>query len=348
MTDEYRVLIGNTYGDLISEIEPAEIDVVQWRLNNVASFKLKMARNDPKLTEDNFRPGNRLLLEFTNGLPLWGGIIDPPRQWTADYFETQVYSAEYLLTFRHTDRGRYFSKASPGHIFRSVLTEAFDLFPLRMNLGDVYEGRPLHSPEYHFKKLEEILSKSLPQIADTDYWVEPRLEDNRIVFYAHHFLRRGAVKENVMLYDGQNIADLELVEQGPIVNWWDLAGQGTGWGNDRVYSHSRDVESMAKYGLRQDSAIFSDISEQATLDDMAEFLLKQTKDPLRRWSLTALNVKPALFSSYDIGDTVGLYAPDAGFDGYNGGVRLLARNYDDGKCVLVVEEDAEVDITLLA
>jgi hypothetical protein len=335
-----RTLIGDNFGRVLAEINPT-LSTLPWKINDVSKLTLTISRSDPQVVEPNFLPGNRIYIELGNGLPPWGGILDPPETWTVDELEMTAYSAEEVLRHRQTDRGRYFADASPGYIFRSVLTEALDIAPMNLTIGTVEEVQGKHSPEYHLKDLLYICQNSLVQIADTDFWVQPTLSDGKINFTAHLYARRGLERPNVVFIDGHNVADLKLKRQGPIVNSWDTAGAGTGWGeSSRPYSHREDADSIAKYGLRQGSSIHSDITFQASLDETTDFLIEQTKEPLNRWSMTVTNAKPAAFEDYDIGDVCRLIAPDFGWNGFDGYVRVLSRNYDprDDKCILVVED----------
>ena len=53
-----------------------------------------------------------------------------------------------------------------------------------------------------------------------------------------------------------------------------------------------------------------------------------------------VNAKPAVFESYDVGDYVGLQAPNFQWGGFDGVVRILARNFDarTGDVALIIEE----------
>jgi hypothetical protein len=335
-----RTLIGDHFGRVLAEVNPT-MSTLQWKLNDVSKVNLTISRTDPQVVEYNFLPGNRIFIEPGNGLPPWGGILDPPETWTVDELKTTAYSGEEVLRHRQTDRGRYFLDASPGFIFRSVITEALDRAPMNLAIGTVENVKSQHSPEYHLKDLLYICQNSLVRIADTDFWVQPTLDDGKINFTAHLYAYRGVERPNVVFIDGHNVADLKLKRQGPIVNSWDTAGSGTGWGDtDRAYSHREDAASIARYGLRQGSSIHADILLQGTLDETTDFLLDETKDPRNRWSMTVTDTKPAAFEDYDIGDVCRLIAPDFGWNGFDGYVRVLSRNYDprDDKCALVVED----------
>jgi hypothetical protein len=293
-----------------------------------------------KLEREFFKLGNRVFIEFDNGLPPWGGVLDMPDTWTLDDYEASGWSAEKLLESRQTDRGRYFDQASPGYIFSSVIQEAKDFHAFQLDVGHVDTVDAKLSPSYHFNDLLYIAQKSLHQMAGTDFWVEPYRENGRILFRAHLFGSRGSIRQDVALIEGQNLASLKLVRQGPVVNWWDVAGAGSGWADERLIVSVYDEESIAQYGLRQSSKVVSDISEIETLQLTAENLLKESKFPRNRWSAKVANRKPALYVDYEVGDRVRLIAPSFQWDGFNGFVRVLSRNFDpkSGDVALVIEE----------
>jgi hypothetical protein len=333
------VTLGTRSGRRLAEINPV-LNVISWRRNGVSKMPIQMARDDVHLTRDNFNPGNRLLVEFDNGLPAWGGIVDPPSRWTLDNYRTTVCSAEQLLLTRQTDRGRYFTEATPSYIFGSVLTEAENFAGTVVEIGSLEDAGAVYSPEYHLESLLGV-AESLVSLTGVDFWLEPRLIAGEIRFLVYMKPRRGSVKPKVVLQEGLNIAEITLDEQGPIINHWVTAGSGSGWGDDRIYSEARDEASVSRYGLRQGTGIYSDIVLNATLDIKTQALLEASSKPGNRWSVEVQNVKPALFASYDVGDSVRLVAPSFGWDGFDGFVRVDARYFDPTteECVLIVEED---------
>ena len=122
---------------------------------------------------------------------------------------------------------------------------------------------------------------------------------------------------------------------------WDLAGAGDGWGTDnRIYSRAEDGASQGNYGYRMGQAIYNDVSVQTTLDEHAATLLGISKNPYNMLDLEALNIAPARFSDYDVGDTVRVQLYSYGFGGYDHNVRIEAREFNPatGTCRLVVRE----------
>jgi hypothetical protein len=335
-----RVLIGDKSGTIIAEIEP-DITEITWRKNAVGKTRFSIARTDEKATGDNLKFGNRILIQFENGLPNWGGIIDPPRTWESGNIVVDAFSGEKIFEFRTTGKERYFNGATIGEIYAALIGEANVVEHMGINLGDVWDGGSSHSPSYHYKKLLDIFQKSLiKRLSNADFYVKAIEEAGKINFYADLYQSRGSDKTQFALVQDKNLMPIKLKEQGPIINSWDVAGEGLGWGVERLTSSSEDGNSRDIYGLREGARVYSDVSLQSTLDEHAETLKEEFKDPYNIFTIKAANKTPALFGDYDIGDTIRLIVPDVGFDGTDTTVRLITRTYDpqDGVCKLVVQE----------
>jgi hypothetical protein len=336
-----RVLVADRVGRILAELEP-ELGPVSWRLNGVGKLTLSLARTDPKATEANLRFGNRMLVQFDNGLPNWGGVIDPPRDWDGLHVDVTAYSGEHLLGMRQTDRGRYFTQATVGYMFQQLILEANAVFAMGIMVGSVWTGGELHSPDLHFKNLLAFAQDSLcRRLESADIAIVAGESAGNITFTAYLWERRGMDKPGVVLLEGHNLATVKLSEQGTIVNSWDLAGEGTTWGEDRLMSHAQDADSIDEFGFRQDSAVYSDTSNQVTLDGTAASLLAESAQPHNILTLEAADLAPAAFADYDVGDSVRAMLHSYGFGGYDHVVRLLTREYDPaaGTCGLVVQED---------
>lgn len=332
------LLVGDRTGRVIGELV-AEVNGVAWKLSQYAQARLTIARRDATAQEQLLRPGNRLLIRFGNGLPDWGGVIDPPRKWRNGKIEITAYSGEYLLTYRVTDRARYFRTATAGEIFRSLLQEAR---PLGVQVGTVWMGGILHSPEYHYRELYDIVTKSLTErVGSADWDVRAKLISGQIVFQANYYERKGIDHgRRVCLLEGVNVARGDLAEQGTIANQVFMAGAGTGWDDDsRIYATASDANSQGLYGLRQSGEIRVDITEQETLDENATLALLTSKAPRPVVSIDSLDLPPGRFGQYDVGDTVWLELYESGFDGYAQPVRVTAREFLPGSntCSLVIE-----------
>lgn len=70
----YRLLVADLTGTVLTELKP-RLEKVSWVENDVGQMTFALAKTDPKLQERYLRFGNRVLVEFDNGLPPWGGVI---------------------------------------------------------------------------------------------------------------------------------------------------------------------------------------------------------------------------------------------------------------------------------
>lgn len=341
-----RILLADRRGTIRRETD-ALPEEISWRLNNVGRLRFKVPSRSALLQDGYLQFGNRLLCQFDNGLPDWGGIIDPPRKWRGKLSEITAYSGEYALSWRTTDKGRYFSGATAGAIFEALIEEANAIDDTGVAIGDVWQGGNNHSPDYHLAQvLKTIQDSVVGRLSSGDFAVIPALVGGRITFTANFYERRGRVKNGVALVEGANLTAITLREEGTIVNDLTIAGADTsgegadGWGDGRLLASGSDADSINRYGRRQGSDVFTDISVQGTLDDLADKHLAQGKAPHNRWELTADDRKPARFADYDVGDTLPLVAPSYGIGGTDTICRVLGRDFDPaaGVCNLVVEE----------
>ena len=337
-----RCLIGDSRGNVLVEVIPL-VESVSEVLNGVGRASLLFSSKDNKVTADNLAFGNRLLLQFDNGME-WGGIIDPPRKWTAGNVQVTGYTGEKLMDWRTTGKSRRFAGVSKGNIFQAVHSEALPIPGYA--IGEVWTGGVGHSPDYHLESLLDLVQKSLcDRLGTAEFAVIPDFTDGVIVFRSEFYERRG-VDTNLMLVEGGNITDAELIEQGDIINDWtiagaDLSGEGSdGWGDGRLIATASDAESISVYGRRQGGAVFPDIKIQATLDLKARSLRDEYAYPHNIFSLTAVDAKPARFKDYQVGDSLLLQLYSCGFGGVDTRVRVVGREYfpQQGTANLIVQE----------
>lgn len=332
------VLIADQFGRVIGELD-CDVTGIAEKLSDYGQARMMIPRSGATATERLLRPGNRVLIQFGNGLPDWGGMLDLPRRWRDGRIEVVAYSGEYLLKWRITNRGRYFSNETAGAIFKALLTEAL---PSGVTFGEAWDGGELHSPEYHYRDLYDIFTKSLSsRIEAADWNIEARLLGGRIQFEANYYERRGVDHgQRLALIEGLNAVDVDMQEQGPIINDLYMAGAGTGWSEtNRIYAALADTDSQAKYGLRQKGEVRVDVSVQDTLDRSAAVTVAANKEPKAVVSLATLDRPPARWGQYGVGDTVRLELYEAGFGGYDAAVRVRAREFlpARGVCSLVIE-----------
>jgi hypothetical protein len=347
-----EVLIGDRFGKVVGEVKP-QLGPVSWRLNKIGKVDLAFAKTDPKVTESTLQYGNRVLIRFSDdvGLPPWGGTIEPPLSWSSTSVSVSCRSIEYLLQYRRTGKTRAFYGAPVGVIFRQLLQEMETEESIGLRFGQIWMGGRNHFPRYHCKNLWWIIMESLIKLEGCDVRFTPQLADGRIAFLAEMFERLGEDKAGRYAFKERfNVSSATLVEQGPIVNEFMAIGAGSTWGDERPASVALVGESSRRYGLRQDSGIYSSVTEPTTLDRYASEEARQMSRGAVRLELEVVNATPALFKEYEIGDTVRCELPSFGFHGYRESVRVLTREYDPnvpGKCALVVEEASPWEATYM-
>lgn len=342
-----QVLLGDRTGRILAEVEP-QIKTVAWRLNEIPSLKMTFAKTDPKCIETYLQYGNRVLITFDDsvGLPRWGGIIDVPAQWDKSSVTVSAWGIEYLLKFRTTIKTRAFNDESVGRIFYAVLREADWEQPLGLKFGTIWSGGRTHSPRYHYKSVWSIIKDCISKLEFCDVRFKGIRDGDFIRFQAELHERAGEDKRTKYAFrEGKNVSEAQYTEQGPIINEFAAAGAGTTWGEERQSSIHQEVTSSQKYGLRQSSKVYPDVTIESTLIRYAYSELRENAEPHTRIGLSVANVRPARFVDYDLGDIIGCTLPSYGWNGFDAPVRVLAREYDTvgGSCNLVVEEEKEIN-----
>ncbi len=340
-----RVQIGDRFGKIIAELLP-DVAPLSWILNDIGKTALTLARTDAQATAENLQVGNRVYIDFENGLPPWGGVLDLPRCWSAGTVSVTCYDITQLLKYRCTEKNDSFYGRPVGVIFQELLQREEAQDPLGIVLGAVWLGGHPHWPRYHYKSLWYVLDYSLRRMEKCDFQFTPYVENGYIKFRADLFQAAGADKTAaVALAEGANIEPLIMEEQGAVLNSYFAVAEGATWGAERLVVAARARESIAKYGLREMGQVQPGVSVQATLEMHARNRLDENHEPHKIFSLAATNNEPGLFAAYNLGDSVSCVLPTLGFGGYDGPVRILAREYNpaSGKCELVIEETFTIE-----
>lgn len=324
------VLVADERGRLIGEMPGVES--LTWVLNGVGQTQLPVAR--PGDVGHLIEFGNRVLVYLDNGLPVWVGLIDPPRGWRYGYGEVTAYSGERLLTWRVTGRNRVFSQSPRAAVLRALLAEQAG--PHVVEPGYIDLGGDAITDTYNYENLLNVVTDD-HFLAAVDFSVTGVVEDGRIRFKVNLWRRRGRDLPNAWLIEGHN-AVIEAEEQGPIINEWLTAGSGNSWSDvGRLYGRARDDDSVERYGLRQAPKVWSDVHDQATLDARTAAELAMTAEPYLALSVDAINLPPARFGEYDVGDGVGVETYSMA-NGYRGTRRVVGREFrpGDGACRVVL------------
>jgi hypothetical protein len=339
MSDAVRVsLYGRQTGRLLAYVEPA-LEMVNWRLNNVGMARFFLPFADGACTPTNLALGNRVLIEFSNGLPDWGGVIDVPRRIDSNGVTVTAYTGEKLLDWRVTPKARYFSQQTPGTIVQTLLQEENGIWPTGVSVGDIWTGGTARTLEYHYHDLLRRI-QDLQRLSEYgDFDVTPNVSGGVIAFAFNWYETLGQDRSgSLVLIDGHNVGQVVLDEQGPLASHVRLAGEGSTWGDERPTSEAVNTATRDQYGYREYAEVQSGVKVQATLDANVEALLAAYATPHEAYSLRdALNRAPALWADYDVGDTLALQAFPDTLWAVEDTIQVVAREWrPDGLCQLEV------------
>jgi hypothetical protein len=310
-----------------------------WVLGGIGEARIAIANSTPRLTEQNVRFGNRVLIQNSR-IGSWGGVIWTPRKWQGGSLQLTAYSPEYLLKLRRTSSSMLTGTA--GSLFAQLL----EIANARESLGLIYDtesftGGASWEEPVHYDTCYDVLQRI--QLRSGQEW-EFRAEKTlgQLVFKGLWQVGPQPVLSG-SLWEGLNLEDEArsiLIEQGDIHNDIVVLAQGT---NVETPGQATDAASIEKYLLSE--GIF--ITEGATsgaAQYTAETLLARFKEPRRTFSLTATDTNNT-FDFLRVGNFVKLYLYNHGFmpsgeRGVQTTVRITQMAYDDmtNKVSLTVEE----------
>ena len=227
----YRLLVADLSGTVLTELKP-RLEKVSWVLNDVGQMTFVLAKTDPKLQERYLRFGNRVFVEFDNGLPAWGGVLTGGREWSESEVVVEAWSADAVLGWRVSGRDRVFSGASLGSVLQTVLADANAVASTRLEIGSVYLGGEGYSLEYHYSRLSDVVA-DLVNLGGVVVDVTAREVGGVIVFAVNLYERRGTDRPGVALVEGANVVGVRVRDEDTVVNGWYGATDGSGWGMRR-------------------------------------------------------------------------------------------------------------------
>jgi hypothetical protein len=334
-----RALLYDASGAPVAEISP-QIESVLWRLAGPGSAKFRLAYRDAACKKSWLLPGRRVMFQFENGLPDWGGVIEFPLTQDSSGVIVSAFTAEKILEQRRTAKTAVFDNQTPGAICQAMIEAANAIAPTGIVVGTFYAGGSPVSLEYHLQNVLEQI-KELVRLSGNDFSIIPTISAGVLTFTANWYEERGEDKSNqVMLVENRNAQISSLDWQGPVYNRITLAGEGSAWDDARMTVTEEDVTSQGSYGLREYSEVQSGKVSEATLTANANALVTLYSQPKKRITVVAMDRAPGEFANYDIGDVVRVRAFQSWADWVlDDTFRVIAREWKPGNlCTLEVEE----------
>lgn len=325
-------------GRILGEVQP-QFRRVLWMLGNNGEAEMVFAADDPAVLGGMVSPGRRVMLQFDNGLPDWGGVLDVPIDrdgWTVG---VRAYEPTHLLKGRLTGRNSAV-QTDAGHVAAALIAEtnAEDATGITVDFVDAIVGDVAQT--YHLARIGDVLANDVAPYAE--WVVRPHLSAAGLMFRMYMAPRLGRdLSARVRLVQGVNMMPPKIVEQGPIVNQWIVVGNAGDWdpaaATPRAVAVATDSGSQYRYGLRQDTAT-ADQDDETNLGTLAAAAVAGTAEPYVALRATVLNLPPATFGQYDVGDwiTVELHG---GYAGKELVMRVVGRELDveSGTCEVILK-----------
>lgn len=344
------VRVADSSGRYLGELQTwGALDRVTWATDTygAASMTLDAAvlREAPGLIDY----GNRVLIQFDNGLPAWGGVIDVPRSTSRGQVRIQFYAAEYMFGWMEMGQSEDYtgtaSNSAP-FILRDVLEKstASEEYQILFEEGDAAVADRVEV-KLPVQTLESV-AKKLTGLDPAFHWrLEPLTEAYHLSYRLVTFQnwRRDATND-VVLLGGVNFVDFETLEQGPIYNVVTVTPSAAEFSRGSRYYTATDPDSIALHGRRRRFLAVRDADD--TSDDLR--LLRQYADAeLAKYSTPRLkvrgrwlNIDPARYGRFHLGDRVGVELAELGQKDVRTAV-VYAMEFDSATGTLSVVLDIE-------
>lgn len=335
-----RVVLYDHAGAAVAEITP-QLESVVWRLNGTGSAQFRLGYHDEACQKLWLQPGCRVLIEFENGLPDWGGVIEFPLKQDTNGVVITAFSADKILDWRRIGKSLLVTNQSPGAIFQTLLENANEQAQTGISVGTIYAGGTQRTIEYHLQNLGEQVQELLRN-SGHDMAVLPVVNAGVLSFVAYWYEMRGEDKsDQILLVENRNCQVGGMDWYGPIYNRITLAGEGSTWEENRVTVTEENTDSQGDYGYREYAEVQAGVVNESTLTANAKELVAAYCQPRKKLSLAALDHAPALFADYDVGDVVRVQAfldwPEEW--ALDDAFRVIAREWKpEGVCNLEVVE----------
>ena len=352
------VHVCNRAGHYIGRLS-GEVGAVAWRVDGYGTVSMRLSPGEAQKKSNLLAHGNPVRLEFANGLPAWGGVMDLPREHTRDATRLSLYSAEYILGWTVAEEwASYIGDGNwdPDEIMTSMLirSDAADRYHINLEGGVWGQSPGKVVVDGRGDDLLTIAGSVRQKSPDFHWYIQavtvwPPTTSLRFQLHQFYDYRRDRRME-VNLIEGHNFVNVEVVEQGPIYNHITVTA-----GNYDPDDPQRRL-FIAYYGepignrrrerfITMPEVIGSGLANEVVpiLRERAEAEYQRYSQPRVRFRGYAINMPPARFGTYEIGDVVNVtlnrYAATGGVIPF----LIIGMEFDpaQGLLTLVGEEIAE-------
>lgn len=321
------VQVYNNHGNAIGRLS-GEVGPVMWRIDGYGTVSMRLSPREFERKSDLLTPGNPVKIEFTNGLPPWGGVIDLPWEYPRDAVTVTFYSAEYMLGWAVAEEYANYTTDDrftwmPNEVLADVMTreavnERYRIDPYGGTMGQGTEGITVDGRGDDLLTIADAIRSAAPEfhwhiapMRSSSPSLSGSLRFSGRYFYHYRRDRRDAV----MLVEGHNFTNVEVVTQGPLYNHVTV----TAGNYDPADMEKRAYiwrHGGAGVGLRERYVVLPEVigiasRVESTGERIEDVLRRRAQAEYERWCSPrvrirgrVLNKPPALFGSYEIGDVV--------------------------------------------
>ena len=319
-----------------------------WKLNDYGQAFFTLSENDAISNLRYVQFGRYMTVEHDK-LGMWGGMIDPPRNWGYHQFEVVSYSAEYVLKQMRTPMNWTMGSGDPGKIIQKLISDSDGFKESLLQFGEINHDGHKGSHDSHLANLLDDV-KTIIKNHGGDLGIEPTINSSgRLSFILSYYSKRGQTRLSGLDENSNcKLMQRPMIEQGTIIN--DMIGydstEGT-WDN-RMRSRKIDETSQNEYGRRYSAFSHTVGHQQNASDNLTQKHLDANKQPRKTFDLAALDVNNT-FYNLRIGDVIPIHLSTIGFTDAGFGLdttgRIIGMTYDDlsGELALVFDEDTTYD-----
>ena len=314
----YVCYVADASGEFIGELS-GQLESVTWAADGYGMASMTLPSSVLLGSAALLEFGNRVLIEFDNGMAPWGGLIDVPRESSVSWVRAQFYEAGYLFNWRLTPP--------------AVAFTGFGELPAARVLGrlvaqsglDIDVAGPAGEPgdpvgvEFYYETLAAAASTLRGLDARLHWFVQPRPSDvGRVSFVLQTFRGHAADRtQQAVLVQGHNLVGGTVLEQGPIFNEILVAPGDTDLKAGGPVFAATHAGSRQRYDLRQQLVVLSDVTEADSPGRAlahAKARLAAYSRPRLRAQGVCLDMEPGRYREFGIGSLVQVEtaAPAAG------------------------------------
>ncbi len=302
-------------------------------LNEIGEATLIVPTSSSKCTPEILGYGNYVVVQDTD-MPLWVGMIDPPRVWKKGYVEVHAYEPIYLMKSRYAPyRSRV--QGTPGERMSFLIDAANAVESTIFTVGSVYSGGVSNEEIFEDDIFTHL--KNMAKNNGQDWLVTPVISSSGLLELQISWREKLNGNVGLVLTQGRNVdaGESKLEEDGELISFAEVILDDTS--NEEIETDiTQTYQAGVTYGVRMKRIVMTGEATSATLQTIAEETVNAKKKTGIAVPLKVNNKDGATFNKIALGNTAIYRIPDAGFSsngtiGLEMPIRIIGYRYDEAK-----------------